>query len=85
MGNCCIENDIYENNFSYKILTIKEAYYILQNGYIMCRICKDNIYHAYISIIYCNNCRLVIGHEDCYKEYYKNKHEECPLCLVHFA
>jgi hypothetical protein len=86
MGICCCINkedkedkedvDYINIEPSFKILSISEAYTILKEGSIMCRLCKEKICHAYISIICCNYCRLIIGHEECY---YKNKIKICPL------
>ena len=65
MGNCCCKEEIQQFNF-YKILSTEDAYLLLRQGSIYCRLCKDKIYHAYISMVYCNYCRVVIGHEECF-------------------
>ena len=77
MGNCCRKEDEINRYLTfYKILSTEDAYLLLRNGSIHCRLCKDRIHHAYISIVYCNYCRLVIGHEECIL----HTNKVCPTC-----
>ena len=78
MGNCCIErkNENTDQRYRYKILSTDDAYLFLRHNSVYCTLCKDGICHAYISMVYCNYCRVVIGHEECFTKTNKG----CPLC-----
>ena len=76
MGNCCCKEEINQHFTFYKILSTEDAYLVLRGGSIHCRLCKDRIYHAYVSMVYCNYCRVVIGHEECFIK----TNKVCPTC-----